>query len=231
MSILRSSLGPSNSNSVDKDDHPAGPGDRVPQNVADVRQNFKSTAEAIAVVTTLFAGIQAQLLSGTPSEPSPTASQAVIRALQLASYGGLSVNVGAALSSMLFLDIVGEGPKRYRRWSKKPQSSQPVARNTASELADDKFLAGLTLLVMHGSPRSLHFAWYHCVASTVFGTISVLIQISLLAWINLSSQDSSIFAAVVLALFWAALPVPGFLIYNFFVGCMDGVRDGLREQN
>ncbi|KAJ7778083.1 hypothetical protein B0H16DRAFT_1502159 [Mycena metata] len=178
MSILR----PTTSRGLPetKSGHPAeSPGDQLPQHVEDVRHNFKGTVEAIAVVTTLFAGIQAQLLSGTPSEPSPTASQAVIRALQLVSYGGLAVNVGAALSAMLFLDIVGEAPERFRRWSKNPPSSpsRSAPRRTASELADDKFLAGLELLIVYGSPRSIQFAWYHCVASTLFGTLSILIQI------------------------------------------------------
>ncbi|KAJ7668010.1 hypothetical protein B0H17DRAFT_1210164 [Mycena rosella] len=62
----------------------------------------------MAVVTTLFAGIQAQLLSGIPPEPLPTPSPPVIPTLLLVSYGGLSVNVGAALSAMVFINIVGE---------------------------------------------------------------------------------------------------------------------------
>ncbi|KAJ7185791.1 hypothetical protein C8R46DRAFT_386376 [Mycena filopes] len=225
MSILRSTT--SRGLSEDKGSQGAESlGDRLPQSVEDVRQNFQGTVEAIAVVTALFAGIQAQLLSGTPSEPSSSASPGVIRALQLVSYGGLVVNVGAALSGMLFLDIVGEAPERFRRRKEKLK----LQASSASEFpdADNAFTAGIELLLAYGSPRSLQFAWYHCIASTVFGTLSVLLQISLLAWINVSSQESGVFVAVVLALIWAALPLPGFIIYNFFVGCWAGVRDGLR---
>ncbi|KAJ7163684.1 hypothetical protein C8R46DRAFT_318713 [Mycena filopes] len=245
MSILRSTT--SHGLSEDKSSHQSL-GDRLPQNrdVEDVRQNFKGTVEAIAVVvrchiclwrqpllilccqTSLFAGIQAQLLSGTPSEPSSSASQGIIRALQLVSYGGLAVNVGAALSALLFLDIVGEAPERFRRWKRKAQSSPQAAR--AASLADaNRTSAGLELLLAYGVPRSLQLAWYHCVVSTVFGTLSVLLQISFLAWINLSPQDSGVAVAVLLALFWAGLPLPGFLLFNFFKGCCAGVRDGLGQ--
>ncbi|KAJ7449147.1 hypothetical protein B0H11DRAFT_2202264 [Mycena galericulata] len=195
-----------------------GPEDSLPHNVEDVRQNFIATVQAMAVVTTLFAGIQAQLLSGVPAEPSPTASRAIIRALLLASYAGLSVNVGAALSGMIFLDIAGEAPEAFRRLV------QTAPRPSAQAITTST--TGLELLVLHGSPRSLQLAWYHCISSTIFGTFSILVQISLLAWINIASQMqmSGIFVGVVLALFWAALPLPGFLIYNFGVGFVAGLK-------
>ncbi|KAJ6582924.1 hypothetical protein DFH09DRAFT_1029317 [Mycena vulgaris] len=216
---------------VDSDRGPET-GDRLPRSVEDVRQNFIATVQAMAVVTTLFAGIQAQLLSGIPSAPSPTAPQAVINALLLVSYGGLSVNVGAALSAMLFLDISGEAPEAFRRLratasqaSGRRSPSSHTGSITSTRTAVD---TGLGLLLNYGSPRSLQFAWYHCVASTIFGTFSILLQICLLAWINLASQVSGVFVVVVLALFWAALPLPGLLLYNFCVGFITSLRKELQ---
>ncbi|KAJ6557943.1 hypothetical protein B0H19DRAFT_1261520 [Mycena capillaripes] len=198
-------------------------GDRLPQSVEDVRQSFTSTVQAIAVVTTLFAGIQAQLLSSMPFAPSPTASKAVIKALLLTGYGGLVVNVGAALSGMIFLDIAGEAPEAFRR-----SKSRITTMRQVSITNGDKPIGGLEQLLLYGSPRTLQFAWYHCVVSTLFGAFSILIQISLLAWINISSH-SEIFVFVVLALIWAALPLPVFLIYNFCVGFVTSLKRELES--
>ncbi|KAJ7918431.1 hypothetical protein B0H13DRAFT_1992913 [Mycena leptocephala] len=159
-------------------------GDRLPQSVEDVRQSFIITVQAMAVVTALFAGIQAQLLSGTLSAPSPAASEAVIHALLLVSYG-------AALSAMIFLDI-----------------HRPIAMGTQGR--------ELELHLSHGSLRSLLFVWHHCVTSTIFGTFSILLQISLLAWINMSSQDLG-----------AALP--GYLVHKFCVGFVTGLKRELES--
>ncbi|KAJ6614608.1 hypothetical protein B0H10DRAFT_2044737 [Mycena sp. CBHHK59/15] len=215
----------------------------LPPSVEDLRQNYITTVQATAVVTTLFAGIQAQLLSGIPSEPSPTASQPIVHALLLASYGDLAVNVGAALSSMIFLDIVGEAPQAFRLLQQKtvasghtapsdsalsPHSQPEGSPHTSNEITppnrDAEDLTGLKLLVSHGTSPTIQLAWYHCVASTVVGTLSILLQISLLAWINISTRGSGVFACIVLALVWASLPLPGYFVYNFFLGFFSGLK-------
>ncbi|KAJ7741929.1 hypothetical protein DFH07DRAFT_837005 [Mycena maculata] len=216
--------------SAPNDIHPPSPQhvetvDRLPPSAENVRQNFITTVQAMAVVTTLFAGIQAQLLSGLPSAPSPAASEGIFHALLLVSYGGLAVNVGAALSAMIFLDVAGEAPEAFRRLKTGITSQENQRRfQEAASSGGIASITGLELLVLHGSPRSLQFAWYHCVSSTILGTFLILLQISFLAWINIASQVSSIFVVVVLALFWAALPLPGYLIYNFGVGFIAGLQ-------
>ncbi|KAJ7108723.1 hypothetical protein C8R44DRAFT_986665 [Mycena epipterygia] len=179
----------------------------------------------MAVVTTLFAGIQAQLLSGIPSGPSPDASQGVIHVLLLVNYGGLAANVGATLSGMIVLDLAGDVPETFRRLrtaGRHSPSSVPAMSST--ETGPD---TGLGLLLSHGARHDPQFAWYHCAASTIFGTLSILLQISLLAWINILSQASGVFTVVVLALFWAALPLPGLLLYNYFSEFVASLKRGL----
>jgi hypothetical protein len=53
----------------------------------------------------LLAGVQAQLLSGIPTLPNDSFSRNILNALQLFSYAGLATNIGAALSSMVYLSI------------------------------------------------------------------------------------------------------------------------------
>ncbi|KAJ7634586.1 hypothetical protein FB45DRAFT_1056595 [Roridomyces roridus] len=194
----------------------------LPRCVEDVRQNFITTVQAMAVLATLFAGVQAQLLSGIPSDPSPDAPPPLIHALLLVSYGGLAMNVGAALSGMIFLDIAGEVPEAYRSLRTDADGSKILRTQSASSTP----ATGLDLLIVHGSPRSIQMAWYHCIFSTVCGTFSVLLQISFLAWINIASraQVSGIFVVVVLAVFWAALPLPGFYVFGFISGCIEGFK-------
>ncbi|KAJ7032013.1 hypothetical protein C8F04DRAFT_671101 [Mycena alexandri] len=203
-----------------------GTGHRLPQDVEDVRQNFITTAQAMAVVTTLFAAIQAQFSSAALSEAT---SIVVVRVVLLVSYGSLLVNIGAASFAMVFLDIIGEAPERFRRWRTKVDASGThpplAARRTAS--VTNSSMAGSELFLLHGSPRSLQFAWYHCVASTLLGTVCVLLQITLLAWINISPYGSNLFAGIVLVLFWAALPLPEYLIYQFHVNLVVGFQRGL----
>ncbi|KAJ7269628.1 hypothetical protein C8J57DRAFT_1066650 [Mycena rebaudengoi] len=206
------------------------PSDRLPRSVEDVRQNFITSVQAIAVVTALFAGIQTQLLSGIPTDPPENTSRSLITTLTLVSYGGLSINVGAALSAMIFLDIAGEAPEAFRRLQQKKQSTMTGASSQLRSSAStdpERFARGLKVLVLHGSPRTLQLAWYHCISSTILGTFSILLQISFLAWINIPQRG--VFAVTVLALFWASLPLPGFLIYRFLSGLVAGVKEGLES--
>ncbi|KAJ6582925.1 hypothetical protein DFH09DRAFT_1275337 [Mycena vulgaris] len=198
--------------------HTSGTGretDRLPPSVEDTRQNFIATVQAMAVV-----GYKRQLLSGIPSRPSPTASS------------GFSINVGAALSAMIFLDGAGDTPAVFRRLRTtiSPASGRCSPSSHADSITSTRTAdTGLGLLLKHGSPRSLQFAWHHCVASTIFGTFSILLQICLLAWINISTQVSDVFAVVVLALFWAALPVPGLLLYALCGGFFAKVKKELES--
>jgi hypothetical protein len=45
----------------------------------------------------------------------------------------------------------------------------------------------------------------------------------------MSSQDSRVFVVVVLALVWAALPLPGYLVHRFCVGFITGLKRELES--
>ncbi|KAF9461688.1 hypothetical protein BDZ94DRAFT_797277 [Collybia nuda] len=63
------------------------------------------TAKAFAILSTLFAGVQAQLLSGIPDDTAPNFSQALMGTLQFFSYGGLAINISASLAAIFFISL------------------------------------------------------------------------------------------------------------------------------
>lgn len=149
----------------------------------------------ITTQSTLFAGVQAQLLSGIPAKPSPKISQALIRTLQFASYGGLAINISAALAAILFISFANMIPA---------EREDITQTNGADDVIED--------LLRQASKLRLDFIGLTCV-----GTYFVLLQISLLAWTSTAPQNSTVVFALVIAVVW--LSFHPFTVYTKLLVC------------
>jgi hypothetical protein len=167
----------------------------------------------------LLASVQAQLLGNIPP---PATAPALINAIQLIAYIGLAANVGAALSAMMFLDIMGELPLRL--YQKYPSTSMADNPPNIAHGADST--SGLKFISKYGS-FGLKFTFYHCFISAILGSHCLLLQVLLLTWVNINRSVTSpaVFALVVMVVVWAMLAFPGYMIYKFFVALKKGFVD------
>jgi hypothetical protein len=160
----------------------------------------------------LFAGVQAQLIASIPANQPPTS---LLKALSFFSYGGLVLNIGAALSSMSLIDSLGHIPEEFWRSGAKP-------RPTAEPENDVDKPSDFDLLKSHGGSSSIGQNYMHCQILLIFGAYCLLLQIALLAW---SKSTSSIVSAfITVCLFWVCLVYPGQIIFSILRGIIAGLR-------
>jgi hypothetical protein len=134
----------------------------------------------------------------------------LLKALSFFSYGGLVFSVGASLSAMSLIDLLGHVPEEFSRLRPQPP---PI-----TELQNSDF----ELLESHGGSPSVKKNYKHCHISLILGAYSLLLQIALIAW--LKSGSKVVFAFVAICLLWVCLLYPGQLIFAFFRGMVTGYR-------
>lgn len=156
----------------------------------------------------LFAGVQAQLISSIPTDETTP----LINALTFFSYGGLVLSIGASLSAMSLIDVLGHIPEEFSRLAQQ----HPIAELKGRPDSD------FELLESHGGSPSMKKNYDHCHISLIFGAYSLLLQIALLAWLR--SGSVVVFAFVTICLFWVCLLYPGQLVFAFFQGVVTGYR-------
>ncbi|KAF9461705.1 hypothetical protein BDZ94DRAFT_1263140 [Collybia nuda] len=140
-----------------------------------------TTANAFAILSTLFAGVQAQLLSGIPDQTSSTVSRGLIDTLYFFSYGGLAINISASLAAIFFISfaniLLSATDEDQSRVETSEQTSRGLHRLRRSFL-------GLTLL----------------------GTYFILLQLSLLAWTS-QHRSMAAFVLVILVIWVSFVPL------------------------
>ena len=163
-----------------------------------------SSYDPLALQAALFAGIQAQLLSGIPTDQVTP----LIRALTFFSYAGLAFSIGASMSAMYLLDFLGEVPEQYWRSDIKVE---PLLRKQSD----------FQLLKSHGGDRKIPGTYFHCHIWLMLGALSLLLQIALLAW--LKSDSRVVFVFVMICLIWVFLCYPGIVIIALFRALFKGI--------
>lgn len=136
----------------------------------------------------------------------------MLKALNIFSYGGIVLNVGASLSAMFLIDLLGHLPEQYWRLGQQ-RHGQPVAELQGNQ-------SDFELLEHHGSSSRVRKTYAHCQISLILGVSSLLLQIALLAWVKLGSDV--VFAFTVVCLFWVCLLYPGQIIFDVFWGIVKG---------
>ncbi|KDR74428.1 hypothetical protein GALMADRAFT_584421 [Galerina marginata CBS 339.88] len=165
--------------------YPNAPSIEFPVRLESIRQGHITTAQANAVVAALFAGIQAQLLSGIPDNTDTP----LVNALILFSYAGLLLSIGASLSAMGLLDFLGEIPERSRQ--SEPQSNIAIPTSTTSHTLEP--------LISYGADPKMRTSYDHCQATLIIGAFCLVVQIALLAW--LKSQSVAVFVVIIVVCF------------------------------
>ncbi|KAF8237522.1 hypothetical protein L208DRAFT_1375582 [Tricholoma matsutake] len=154
----------------------------LPPVIEGIRQAHITSAQANAVVhlqAALFAGLQGQLRSSIPSDHT---TPSMLKALNIFSYGGIVLNVGASLSAMFLIDLLGHLPEQYWRLGQQ-RHGQPVAELQGNQ-------SDFELLEHHGSSSRVRKTYAHC-------------QISLiLAWVKLGSDVVFAFTVIIFDVFW-----------------------------
>ena len=145
------------------------------------------------------------------------------------------------MSSMICLDIIGELPHVFYILSRKrnetarvPSGESPTLTYRISSLSSGSLVQservlrsddGISILQHWGSPRRLRFLYRHCTYCTAIGSTFLLCQIALLAWSKIDSMSITVFALVAVSLFIAFLPLPGYMVFGFLEGFVEGYRE------
>ncbi|KAH8806656.1 hypothetical protein DL96DRAFT_1631278 [Flagelloscypha sp. PMI_526] len=186
----------------------------LPQAAEQVRRNFVDTIIAAAPVDALLAATIAQLITAIPDPSTQTFSLTLINALYFFSFAGIGFTVGAALSAMLFLDMVGELPHVYHLQQMKrrndPLPTSPTVLEKMTMSPEDESRNGLAILCHYGSRRAIWWVYTHSILSTVLGIVCLMLQLCLLGW-TLFGGSAATFACVVLCWLWAIAPL--FIFY------------------
>jgi len=166
--------------------------------------------------TTLFAGVQAQLLGSLP-QPTGFPADTVLRFF---GYSGLFLNLGATLSAILLLVAVASLPAAARGVYITCSHSYPrriFHDGHGSHVADlNKLLLGRDgethLLRAFGIARGWGILLRHCVACFLGGWVCAFLHISINLWLS----QSNLVAALIMPSAVFAI-IPPLAIFGFYM--------------
>lgn len=198
----------------------------LPKTPKEVMDAWMPRLQAVAVVTALLAGTEAQLI-GSLAAPSPE-STAADTALRFFAYSGLLLNLGATLSTILLLIAVASLPTAARQIYVSCSHSYPRrifhSANHPSHLAElnKRLLEGhgeTYLLRAFGIARGWSFMLRHCIACFMGGVICAFTHISINLWLS----ESTVVAAVVMPAVFVSVvpPVVAFVFYMNSPACRE----------
>ncbi|KAG5731729.1 hypothetical protein E4T56_gene741 [Termitomyces sp. T112] len=173
--------------------------------------------QAVAVVTALLAGIEAQLISNLPSPTvTPHASSTVLRFF---AYSGLILNLGATLSTILLLIAVASLPTTARQiYVSCPHSYPRNVFHRRAEYIDelnDHLIDGqgeTYLLRAFGIARGWSFMLRHCIACFLGGCLCSFVHIGLGLWL----EEGTVVAAILMPAVAFSF-VPPFVAFTFYM--------------
>ncbi|KAG6844431.1 hypothetical protein H0H87_007033 [Tephrocybe sp. NHM501043] len=198
-------------------DHTHTVPDELPMTPKGVMDAWLPRLQAVAVVTALLSGTEAQLLGALPDRPSdPTPSDT---ALRFFAYSGLLLNLGATLSTILLLIAVASLPTTARQIYVSCSHSYPrkIFHGHASHVSElnRRLMEGhgeTYILRAFGIARGWSFMLRHCIACFIGGCLCAFVHISLYVWI----MESRLVAAILMpAVFFSF--VPPFVAFMFYM--------------
>ncbi|KAH8810562.1 hypothetical protein DL96DRAFT_1685583 [Flagelloscypha sp. PMI_526] len=197
----------------------------LPDAVEGLRQNFKDTIKAVAPVDALIAATIAQLVGSIPNQPSNGVSVSVLNALYFFSFVGIAMTVGASLSAMVFLDMIGVIPHTYHLQQMKKHNvpaSNGEKSTAKSEHPEDESSNGFDILHHYGAPASMRWIYIHSVFSTVLGVGCLLLQLILLAWVLAEEMSEATFVSTTVVVVVGMIPLPVFFAGSWLRTFLDG---------
>ncbi|RDB21880.1 hypothetical protein Hypma_010997 [Hypsizygus marmoreus] len=188
----------------------------LPKTPKGVMDAWMPRLQAVAVVTALLAGVEAQLLGSLPDRVEhPPASDT---ALRFFAYTGLLLNLGATLSAILLLIAVASLPTTARQIYMSCSHSYPrkIFHNHSHHINElnNRMLEGhgeTYILRAFGIARGWSFLLRHCVFCFMAGCICVFLHLSIGLWLS----ESTLVAAIIMpsAVFGFVPPFIAFLFY------------------
>jgi len=195
-------------------------------------ESWSSRLQAVALVTVLFCGVQAQLISGFP----PDTGTAADVALRFFGYSGLLLNLGGTLSAVLLLIAITSVPvvarhlymhcahsyprklfevaENNRHFAPNPNASTVTLPTIAREISEALFTDGdAKLLRAFGVARGWDILLLHCIFCFTTGCVCAFLQIALSLWIG----SRTVVAAVIMPATFVAV-VPPLLVFFRLMG-------------
>ncbi|KAG5635017.1 hypothetical protein H0H81_012698 [Sphagnurus paluster] len=172
--------------------------------------------QAVAIVTALLAGTEAQLISSLPERPeSPYAADT---ALRFFAYSGLLLNLGATLSTILLLIAVASLPTAARQIYLSCAHGYPrqVFHEHPAHIKElnRRLLEGegeTYVLRAFGIARGWGLMLRHCIVCFMGGCLCSFVHISLSLWVTQSTLVAGVIMPMVLFSFLP--PCVAFLFY------------------
>ncbi|GLB42671.1 hypothetical protein LshimejAT787_1201200 [Lyophyllum shimeji] len=180
----------------------------LPRTPKEVMEAWMPRLQAVAIVTALLAGIEAQLLSSL-AELTPD-STAADRAVRFFAYSGLLLNLGATLSTILLLIAVASLPTAARQIYVSCAHSYPrrIFHSHGSRKAElnQRLLEGngeTYLLRAFGIARGWGFMLRHCISCFMGGVMCTFVHISINLWLV---EDTVVAGVVMPVVFFSMVP-------------------------
>ncbi|KAF5375942.1 hypothetical protein D9615_008219 [Tricholomella constricta] len=196
----------------------------LPKTPKEVMDAWMPRLQAVAVVTALLAGTEAQLLGSLPERPNNIS--AADTTLRFFAYSGLLLNLGATLSTILLLIAVASLPTTARQVYVSCSHGYPrkVFHNHQTHLAElnKRLLDGhgeTYILRAFGIARGWSFMLRHCIACFMGGCVCTFTHISINLWLS----ESTVVAAILMpAVFFSFMPpCVAFLFYMGSPSCRE----------
>ncbi|KAG6885177.1 hypothetical protein C0993_005261 [Termitomyces sp. T159_Od127] len=184
----------------------------LPKTPKGVMDAWMPRLQAVAIVTALLAGIEAQLISASLPDTDRPADTAV----RFFAYSGLILNLGATLSTILLLIAVASLPTTARHIYVSCSHGYPrrLFHRSDHDL-NQRLLDGhgeTYILRAFGIARGWSFMLRHCIACFLGGCLSSFVHITLNLWLT----QSTVLAAILMPA--AAFSfVPPFVAFMFFM--------------
>ncbi|KAI0067850.1 hypothetical protein BV25DRAFT_875925 [Artomyces pyxidatus] len=169
----------------------------LPPTVKSLNDGWLATCQSAAIVSGLFAIVEAQLLTFVklPSSYTHPPSFAAMQALLVFTYSALFFSLSATISSLILTDEFGELPVRASR------KSNPVKQGTFDSSA-------ASLLEVYGARKSWRWLMWHWVLTLNGAVVCLAVQIVLYVWL----QETVAIKVVVLCIaVFGLLPLLHFL--------------------
>lgn len=193
---------------------------KLPEAVKDAKESWTSRMQAIAVVTALFASVEATLLGYITSTNGQIRSPKVEKAVYYFGYTSIFLNMGATLASILLLIAAASLPGAARKIYSSCGHGYPRKVFTNQQ----EYVSGLNRRLREGDGESYLLRGFgiaqgwdmllrHCVLCFMGGWICSFVHIGLYIWLTL---DNLVAALIMPSAALAALPP--LIIFMF---CMD----------
>jgi len=180
-----------------------------------------SRLQAVAIITVLFAGVQAQLIGNLPG----TTGSALERTLAFFAYSGLLLNLGGTLSAVLLLIAITSVPISARHLYVSCSHGYPRKMFELDGRIQDELLGASDGARLHdillkrdgeaqflrafGIARGWDVILRHCIFAFLAGCICTFLQIALTLWV----VESTLIAALIMPIVALAVFPP---LYVFF---------------